>query len=183
MDMPPQCRPNPTMLYVFVTEALCCHADVSVRGSGKKPTSQVSFSWWASGAEPFMMGGRCSPPWQLDMVSLRKPAALTKLALRTNRPPLKKNFKSRVLVPWLFIYGFDFNLAFTLGSMYFSTMSIVTITDVRLSLFSSWFVSFGANGMGTHRWTYTYHSRPLPPLPSNFLLGLFLNIVDIPSLD
>jgi hypothetical protein len=30
-------------------------------------------------------------------------------------------------------------------------MSIVTITDVRLSLFSSWFVSFGANGMGTHR--------------------------------
>jgi hypothetical protein len=37
--------------------------------------------------------------------------------------------------------------------------------------------------MGTHRWTYTYHSRPLPPLPSNFLLGLFLNIVDIPSLD
>jgi uncharacterized membrane protein len=47
-----------------------------------------------------------------------------------------------------FIYRFDFNLAFTLGSMYFSSVSIVTITDVRLSRYSSRFVGFGASGMG-----------------------------------
>jgi len=60
-----------------------------------------------------------------------------------------------------FIYGFDFNV---MGSMYFSSMSIVTITDVRLYLYSSRFVGFGASGMGTHE-IIRPQVTPLNPKP------------------
>jgi hypothetical protein len=43
-------------------------------------------------------------------------------------------------------------------------MSIVTITDVRLSLYSSRFVGFGASGMGTHE-IIRPQVTPLNPKP------------------
>lgn len=74
--------------YSLLRRRLCCHVDVSVQGSGK-PTSQVS-AGELLGLNPG--AGQMFPPWQLDMVLLRKPAALTKLALRTNQTasPVKK---------------------------------------------------------------------------------------------
>lgn len=82
----PQFHHNPTMQYSLLRP--CVVMPMIVLELLANPLHRFQLvSFWG------LHRGADVPPWQLDMVLLRKPAALTKSTLRTNRPPLKKTIK------------------------------------------------------------------------------------------